>query len=166
MSTSVVVNTYTHTATYVASKLLLSIKEIVRASGLDPSKLSDEWETLERGISTWLESRHLRTVILEIFKASSRAPVMRWDLDIIYGYTGDGSLWTDTDALRYSLLKTGAVPSLCSYRVVVHTAPGEPRVAGWSDTTLLSTEGLTRYAVGSSIGGNGIGVNAAYWVRS
>jgi hypothetical protein len=166
MSTSVVVNTYTHTSTYVASKLLLSIKEIVRASGLDPSTLSDQWETLERGISTWLESRHLRTVTLEIFTASTRTLVKRWDLDIIYGYTGDGTLWTDTDALRYSILKAGAVPSLCSYRVVVRTAPGEPTIAGWSDTTFLSTESFTRYAVGSSIGGNGIGANAAYWVKS
>src|SRR5258708_39759513 len=108
MSTSVVVNTYTQTATYVAAKLVLSIKEIVRASGLDPSQLSDQWETLERGISTWLESRHLRTVTLEIFKASTRELVKRWDLDIIYGYRGDGTLWTDTNALRYSILKAGA----------------------------------------------------------
>jgi hypothetical protein len=166
MSTTVVVNTYTHTATYVAAKLLLSIKEIVRESGLDPVKLADQWVVLERGISTWLGSQHLQGVTLEIYEPSTVRLVKRWDLDIIYGYSGDGTLWTDTAALRYSILKAGAIPSRCSYRVLVTTAPGAPAVAGWSNTTLLSTEGFTRYAVGSSIGGNGIGANAAYWVKS
>ena len=166
MSTSVVVNTHTHTATYVAAKLLLSIKEIVRASGLDPSKLSDQWTVLEKGIATWLESRHLERITLEIYEPSNGRLIKRWDLDIVYGYVGDGTLWTDTDALRYSILKAGAVPSRCAYDVIVTRAPGWPAVPGWTSATFRSTEGFTRFAVGSSIGGNGIGANAAYWVKS
>lgn len=166
MSTTVVVNTYTHTATYVASKLLLSIKEIVRESGLDPAKLSDQWVVLERGVSTWLESRHLRSLRLEIWDPSTGRLVIPWDLEIVYGYTGDGSLWTDTAALRYSIVKAGVIPAKCNYDVIATTAPGRPTVPGWADTSLRSTDGFTRYTVGSTIGGNGIGASVSYWVKS
>ena len=35
--TSVAVNTYTHSVTYVADNILKSMKDIVRLSGLDPA---------------------------------------------------------------------------------------------------------------------------------
>ena len=71
MSTFAFVNTYTHTVTHVTNKLLLSFKEIIRESGLDVTKMSREWPTLERGVAAWIGSKHLEKVILEIFDASS-----------------------------------------------------------------------------------------------
>lgn len=56
MSTVVSVNTYTHSVTYVTDKLLTSIKNIVRLSGLNPAKLASDWTVLERGIKKWLEA--------------------------------------------------------------------------------------------------------------
>src|SRR5690348_11178361 len=53
-ATSTVTYNSTHTVTYVTDKMLLLLKEIIREIGLDPAKLIDEWEWLERGISTWL----------------------------------------------------------------------------------------------------------------
>ena len=41
--TSVAVNTYTHSVTYVADNILKSFKDIVRLSGLDPGKLVADW---------------------------------------------------------------------------------------------------------------------------
>ncbi len=38
--TSVGVNTYTHSVTYVADNIMKSFKDIIRLSGLDPSKSS------------------------------------------------------------------------------------------------------------------------------
>ena len=92
MSTTVSVNTYSHTATYVATKLLLSLKEIILGIGLDPAKLSRDWDVLEDGISSWLETRDLERVVLEIHSERTGSLLTRWDLEIQYGYTGDGTL--------------------------------------------------------------------------
>ena len=62
MSTTVTVNTYTHTATYIASKMMLTLKEIVRESGLDPGFLSNRWKRLEEGVAVWMRSRHLQRI--------------------------------------------------------------------------------------------------------
>lgn len=163
MSTAVSVNTYAHTVTYVTTKMLLSLKEIIRLIGLDPAKITDEWTSLELAISTWLDSKHLRQVTLEVFDRRADALVTRWDLDVVYGYSGDGSLWTDTDALRYSIAKAGAAPSGCNYRFLLLTWPNEPKVPGWSSTTYRSTDGFKRYGVGATIGGDGISTETSYW---
>ena len=55
--TSVAVNTYTHSVTYVADNILKSMKDIIRLSGLDPTNLIGEWETNMRALRTWLDSR-------------------------------------------------------------------------------------------------------------
>ena len=55
---SIAVSTYaltyntTHTVTYVTSKMLLILKEIIREIGLDPGKLTDE-----SAARAWLRSR-------------------------------------------------------------------------------------------------------------
>jgi len=41
--TTVTVNTYTYSVTYVADNILKSIKDIIRLSGLDPSNLVDRF---------------------------------------------------------------------------------------------------------------------------
>ncbi|MBA3920409.1 MAG: hypothetical protein H0X31_01350 [Nostocaceae cyanobacterium] len=82
MSTFVVVNTYTHSVTYVTNKLLLTLKEIINLSGLSPAKLADQWDVLERGIQTWLESRHLKLIVLEVYNPKTDNLVGRWDLAI------------------------------------------------------------------------------------
>lgn len=166
MSTSVSVNTSTHTVTYVATKILLSLKELIRLVGLDPSKLTGEWDTLESGIATWLGSRHLRQVTLEIYSTGSDKLVTRWDLDVNYGYTGDGSFWTDTDALRYAIAKAGAVPSGCKYEVIVQNAPGAASLSGWSSVPYRSTQGFSRYGVGATIGADGIATETSYWKKA
>jgi hypothetical protein len=104
VSTTVSVNTYTHSVTYVTDKLLTSIKNIVRLSGLNPNKLVGEWETLERGISTWLSDEDLEKIYLEIYNPKTGKLVGRWDFEIFYGFSGDGSFWQDPDAIRYNIL--------------------------------------------------------------
>ncbi len=165
MSTVVTVNTYTHTVTYVASKLLLSLKEIIREIGLSPSKLASEWADLEEGISTWLQERDLVEIVLEVFNARTGRLATRWDLEIVYGYTGDGSLWTDTWAIKYAIKKAGCDPSGCDYRIIVRTKPGARSLPGWSSADFKSTVGFNRYWLGSTIGGNGIASETAYWSK-
>ncbi len=89
--TSVAVNTYTHSTTYVADNILKSFKDIIRLSELDPTKFADDWELNMRALKTWLGTQDLEKVILEVFNPRTNALIVRWDIDIVYGWTGEGS---------------------------------------------------------------------------
>lgn len=166
--TSVAVNTYTHSVVYVADNILKSLKDIIRLSGLDPSKLANDWDVNMRGIQTWLASGDLRSVILEIFDPKTDALVGRWDIDVVYstGFDDDGQFWTDTDQIRYAVRKAGLMPSEARYRLVVDNKPGRPDVSGWSSTTYRSTDGFVRQSLGSTIEHNGLGGSTAYWRKN
>lgn len=166
MSTFVAVNTYTHSVTYVADKMLLSLKEIIRASGLSPEKLASDWKVLHAGIKTWLESRDLESVILEVFDPRSDRLIGRWDFDISYGWTGDGEMFVDTEDINYHIRKAGQWPSQCEYQVIVTTKPGRPSVNGWNSTTLRSTEGFVRQSIGTTIDANGLKSGTGYWRKA
>ena len=47
MSTSTFVISYAYTVTYVTTKMLLMLKEIIREIGLDPSNFTDDWGTYD-----------------------------------------------------------------------------------------------------------------------
>ena len=68
MSTSVRVNTYTHSITFLTDKLLLSLKQVIAGIGLDTSKFMNSWVTTQLAISTWLKSGHLQSITVEIYK--------------------------------------------------------------------------------------------------
>jgi hypothetical protein len=163
MSTFVVVNTYAYSVTYVTGKILNSIKNIIRLSGLSPEKLIDEWAILERGIMTWLSGEFLEEIHLEVYSPVTDALIGRWDFEIFYGYTGDGAFWVDPDAIKYHIKKAGVWPSSCEYRIVVTTKPGRPDVAGWRTTTLHSTDGFVRQSIGTTIDGSGLSAGTGYW---
>lgn len=159
---------YTHSVVYVADNILKSLKDIIRLGGLDPAKLAQDWDVLLGGISTWLESRHLETVTLEIFDPKTDALVRRWDIDVVYAWSGsgDGSFWTDTEQLRFAIKKAGLSPAEAAYRVVVRNKPGEPQVAGWSSCSLRSTVGMVRQSLGATVEHYGLSANSAYWRRA
>lgn len=163
MSTITVGYTYAHTVTHVTTKMLLLLKDIIREIGLDPAAFVKEWASNERAVSAWLVSRHLKCVTLEVYSASTGGLVCRWDLDVMYTTVGDGSLWVDTDAIRYHIAKAGVPASGCKYDLILRTAPGRPDVHGWGPAGLRSTEGLRRYSVGATVGGDGLAAEAAYW---
>lgn len=165
MSTFVSVNTYTHSVTYVTDKILHSLQRIILLSGLSPEKLTSSWEVLECGIKKWLETEDLEKIVLEIYKPSENTLVGRWDIEIRYGFTGDGSFWVDTDDIKYHIKKAGLCPSDCEYRVVVTTKQGRPDVKGWSSTTLRSTEGFVKQSIGTTIDAGGLSTGTSYWRR-
>ena len=165
--TTVSVYSYTHSITYVADNILKSLKEIIRLSGLDPGKFATDWDTYQQGIRTWLESRHLELVTLEIYHPVTDGLIKRWDITIQYELTsGDGSFWTDTEQLRYAIQKAGVAPSQANYRLVVHNKNGSSAVAGWASTTLRSTDGMVRQNLGSTVQHQGLGGSASYWRRA
>lgn len=164
MTTSVTVNTYTNSVTYVADNILKSLKDIIRMSGLNPTNFASNWDVHNRGLTSWLNSQDLETVVLEIYNPKTGALILRWDIDIVYGWSsGEGSFWTDTDQLAYHIRKAGIAPADASYEVILRCKPGHPDVVGWSSCGMRSTDGMVRQSLGSTIEHHGLGGNAAYW---
>ena len=162
--TSVAVNTYAYSVTYVADNILKSIKDIIRLSGLDPTNLVEGWASNMLAIQTWLHSGHLKTVVLEIFHPTTGALVGRWDIDVIYTTgLGDGDFWTDTEQIKYHVSKAGLAPSEAKYRLLLQNKPGYTSVVGWGTTQYRSTEAFVRHSLGSTIEHCGLGASAAYW---
>lgn len=165
--TTVAVHSFTHSVTYVAENILKSLKDVVRLSGLDPSKMIADWEVLSRGLRAWIGTQDLERVVLEVFDPATGALALRWDIDIVYGWSGgDGSFWVDTEQLRFAVRKAGLAPADAGYRIVVQTKPWRPDVPGWSETELRSTGGMVRHVLGGTIEHSGLGAGAAYWRKT
>lgn len=164
--TSVAVNTYSYSATYVADNILKSFKDIIRLSGLDPAKFANDWDSNIRGIKTWLGTGHLEQVVLQVFDPRNGTLIVRWDIDIVYGWSGDGSFWTDTEQLKYHIRKAGLAPGDAAYDILLKNKPGRPDVAGWGPGSFRSTDGFVRHSLGSTIEHYGLGGNAAYWRKN
>ena len=165
MSTSTFVISYAYTVTYITDKMLFLLKEIIRDIGLDPAKFANDWATYENAVRTWLASRHVERIRLEVYDPANNALVSFWDIDVVYATVGDSSLWVDAAAVRYAIIKQGHTPSFCRYDIIVINKPGRPDVPGWGTCALRSTEGFRRYSVGSAVGGNGLSAEVAYWSR-
>jgi len=163
---SVGVYSYTYSVTYVADNILKSLKDIIKLSGLNPTSFVDDWELNKRAIKAWLESEHLEKVILEFYHPTTSELLFRWDIDIVYSWTGDGTFWTDTEQLRFAIRKAGVAPADAKYDLLLKTKAGRPDVVGWSTGSMRSTEGMVRHALGSTIEHNGLGGEAAYWRRA
>lgn len=145
--------------------MLLILKEIIREIGLDPSHFIDDFGTYEDAVSTWLSSRHLQRITLEVYDPRTDALATRWDIDVVYSTVGDGKLWVDTAAVRYAILKQGMAPAACSYDIKLKNTPGRPDVSGWGPSDFRSTDGFRRYSTGATVGGNGLAAQTAYWSR-
>lgn len=162
--TTVSAYSYTHSVTYVADNVLKSLKDIIRMSGMDPSKLANEWESTHLAIRTWLGTQHLEKVVLEVYNPLNNALVLRWDIDIVYQWSGsDGVFYTDTDQLRYHITKAGVAPASANYDILLKNKPGRPDVVGWGTGSYRATDAMVRQSLGSTIEHSGLGANAAYW---
>lgn len=165
---SVSVNTYTHSVTYLADNMLKSVKDIIVLSGLDPSAFVGDWEFYKTGMRTWLQSGHLEKVILEVFDPANDALIVRWDIEVAYGWSSDadGSFWTDTDQLRYAIRKSGVPPSRARYRFLVIRKEGFANVAGWVSVQFRSTNGMIRQSLGTTVEHSGLGASTSYLRRA
>lgn len=164
---SVSVYSYTHSVTYVADNILKSLKDIIRLSGLNPANLVDNWASTLLALRTWLDSEHLERVVLEIYNPTTDKLIIRWDIDIVYSWSsGDGSFWTDTEQLRYHILKAGVLPKLAKYQLIMHNKQGYPIVPGWVPTQYRSISGMVKQSLGSTIEHSGLGATAGYWRKT
>lgn len=163
MNTSTFAFTHTYVVTYVTDKLMQSLLKIIRWSGLNPIKLTADWQDLSNAIKTWITSGHFEAAVLEIF--DSRNPdnlIGRWDLNLAYDFD-EAEMWTDIGAIKYAIAKAGLYSANCDYRIVISNKPGRPDVPGWCPTTFRSTEGLSKFSIGTTIGAGSLGGSASYW---
>jgi hypothetical protein len=119
-------------------------------------------------MATWLGSRDLVSVALEIYNPSKpTTAILVPEFDIVYGSDADsdGSFWVDGEAIRYEILKAGALPSQCGYSLLCYTKPGRPEVDGWGPVGERSRDGMNRYIAGRTIGAPGLSATSAYWAR-
>lgn len=165
MST-VATHSYTraHTAVFVSDKLRNFLKLLVRRYGLNPEGVVDAWsDWVDRAAHTWLESGHLRTVILEFYRPGSTRAVTRWDFPIRYDGNGVDEMWIDRLFLEESVAKAKRPPAGSSYRIILQVSPGAPAVHGVGDTTLRSVEGLVARDAGTVIATPDIMASARYY---
>lgn len=156
--------TRAHTATFASDAMRNVLRDIVRALGLDPVRLINGWSLNGLAARTWLQSGHLRVLILEFYKPGSSRVEGRIDLPVSYGGSGvDDDMWVDRDHIRRSVAKIGKLPSSCLYDVVFQIAPGAPYVEGMGDVDLRDTSGLTSLSAGSVISTPDIVAGLRYW---
>lgn len=163
---AVAVYSYTHSVTYVAENILKSLKDIIRLSGLDPAEFVGDWESNMRAVNTWLQSGDLECVMLNIYNPETDQLLFQWNIQISYTWTGgDGSFWTDTEALKYAIRKAGLAPSEAKYELRTRTKPGRPDVTGWGKAPARSTEGMVRQSVGTTVEHSGLSGSMSYLRR-
>ena len=167
MSTTVCVNTYTHSVTYVSDNILRTLEDIIRMSGLSPERVNSSWASINLALKTWLGTHHLVKVVLEVYNPSTGKLVTRWDLEVEYGWSqgGDGRFWVDTDQIATAIKKAGLWPSDCLYDVIMSTKPGRPDVPGWGPCSLRSTDGFVKQSLGTTVEHCGLGVACSYYRR-
>jgi len=101
--------TRTHSIVFLSDNLRNTLREVIRENGLDPSNLMQDWETIERGIRAWLQSRHLYNVVVEFYRPGASAASARWDFPVGYDGSGvDDDMWLDKAYLRQLIAKAAA----------------------------------------------------------
>jgi hypothetical protein len=156
--------TQTHSIVFLSDNLRNTLREVIREYGLSPNKLMQDWETIERGIQTWLRSRHLNKIVVEFFKPGASAASARWDFPV--EYTGSGvedDMWLDKAYLRQLIAKAAKPSTDCTYRITLWNDPGAARVDGFSDCQFLSTGQLAARQAGTVIATGHMTAGAIYW---
>lgn len=154
----------THSITFLSDNLRNTLREVIREYGITPDKLMQDWATIERGIKAWLETGHLKSVVVEFYKPSSSVASARWDFPA--GYEGSGAdddMWLDKAYLRQLIAKSARPTLDCTYRITLAVKAGAPDVAGFSDTTFLSTGTLAARAAATIIATRHMTASAVYW---
>jgi len=160
---------FTHTfsfaqvCAYATDKMLLSLGNIIRDSDLPMETFTKYRSTYERGIKTWLLSGHFELLMLEVYDPSTERLIRRWDFDWSPDGNGELGLWCNPEEIKYHLLKSGKIPSKCSYVIKVHTKPNEPAVDGWTKCDLRSTSHLSQHSLGTTIGASSYRSRTSYW---
>jgi HORMA domain-containing protein len=155
---------HTHAIVFLSDNLRNTLREVIRENGISPNKLMQDWETIELGIRTWLQSGHLNNIVVEFFKPGAWVSSARWEFPIGYAGSGvDDDMWLDKNYLRQLIAKSARPSTDCTYRILLCTAPGRPYVEGFSDCSFLSTGNLVARQAGTVIATGYMTAAVTYW---
>ncbi len=156
--------TQTHSIVFLSDNLRNTLREVIRENGISPNKLMQGWETIERGIKTWLHSGHLNNIVVEFFRPFSSVASARWEFPI--GYVGSGvsdDMWLDKWYLRQLIAKSARPSTDCTYRILLCTNRGAPAVTGFTSCSFLSTQRLSARQAGTVIATGHMTASVTYW---
>lgn len=163
------VSTVAHTHTYVASKLMRSIKSLIEEAGLGPEHFAGSWDTWEGAIAHWIDQQGLIELILEVYDPSDSYDDLRgrFDFTINYTYGGDGEFWVDPAIIEFAVRKSGSLPSACRYRLIAMVArfASDPPSGHWTSATPRSTDGYQRHTVGHAVAAGSTAAGLSYYRR-
>jgi len=166
--TEVGVKTWTSTYNFVVNETVTLLMQYVNNRGLDSSKLTTMREQLEDALWTWLSSRHLSRVRIEVYEPEANEATECFDLAFDIERPQDLSTAeieriqerkfdSYHEEVLENLRELDAPPDDCTYRILVWLRPtndvGEepPTVDGWSRTTARSTDHLEKTDLGDAI---------------
>ncbi len=156
--------TQTHSIVFLSDNLRNTLREVIRENGISPDKLMQDWETIERGIKTWLTSGHLNNIVVEFFKPGASSASARWEFPIGYAGAGvDDDMWLDKNYLRQLIAKSARPSPDCTYRIVLSTSPGSPTVSGFMDCSFMATGSLAARQAGTVIATGHMTAGVTYW---
>jgi len=165
--TYVYASTYTRTQAviFMSDNLRIVLRDVILEYGLSPENLLlQDWETIERGIRSWLLSGHLNAIVIEFFRPGVSLASARWDVPIRYVGSGvDDDMWLDKVYLRQLVAKSARPSWDCTYRILLCTHPGAPEVAGFLHATFLSTGQMAARQGGTVIATGHMTAGVTYW---
>jgi hypothetical protein len=164
MATSTFTFNRTHSAAFVADNIRNQLRELVKAAGLNPTRLADDWGVVGPAARHWMETGYLTGVTIEFFFAGSSRALHRWDFDISYGGSGIGDdMWVDREHIQRTIDKAGKPPAGCIYRVILTCSPGRPDFPSMVSTQFKSTDGLISRSTGTAIATHDVMAGLRYW---
>lgn len=177
--------TWTQTANFVVSSTVGFLFDYAQARGLGTDKISSKREKLESALYTYLNTRHLRKVSIEVYEegaSKSDEAIERFDLS--YEVKDPDSLsdsevqrLQDKDFNQYreevmeQLQELESLPDNVDYRILIWCAPEnnhgqkKPDVDGWSSTTARSTDHLQKKDLGDAVNTGAVNADASLWFR-
>jgi Bacterial HORMA domain 2 len=156
--------TQAHSIAFLSDNLRNTLREVIRENGLSPERLMQDWETIERGIQTWLRSGHLTNIVVEFYKPGSTTLSAKWEFPIGYSGSGvDDDMWLDKNYLRQLIAKSARPSKDCAYRILLCTKPYAPTVYGFVDCDFMPTGSLSARQAGTVIATCHMTAGVTYW---
>jgi hypothetical protein len=163
MSVSTNTTSRVHIVTFLTDKVLKSIGDIVRDSGLSMTKFTKDRALFERGIKAWLNSGHLEYVVLEIYDSTTDKLIKKWVFEFHEDGDGGVDFWFNPEEIKYHLLKAGKPPATCNYCLIIHNKPGRPDVEGFVKGSPRDSTHLNQFSVGTTVSASTSNVRTNYF---
>ena len=177
--------TFAQAGTFVLNSTVGFLFDYAQARGLGTNKISSKREKLESALYTYLNTRHLRKVSIEVYEegaSKSDEAIERFDLtyeikdpDDLSEEEEEQLLDTDFNQYRKDVMEQlqdlDALPSNVDYRILIWCVPendlGQPKpdVEDWSSTSARSTDHLNKKNLGDAVNTGAINADANLWVR-